>query len=65
MKFEDKLLKLLNKALEQGIDFDFKEFRLSTKDNKYTDEDLYIIKNNGRFYYIDAMNHYEMKGEED
>ena len=63
MRFEDKLLKLLNKALKSGEDFDFKEFKI-TIPCKYDDGVHYIIKRNGRFYLMDAMNYGETMIEE-
>lgn len=66
MKFEDKLLKLLNKAAKQGIDFNFKEFRINIPCDE-DNGDHYIIKNNGNFYLMDYMNYGEMmmESEED
>lgn len=63
MRFEDKLLKLLNKALKSGEDFDFKEFKI-TIPCKYDDGSHYIIKKNGKFYLMDAMNYGETMIEE-
>lgn len=58
MKFEYKLLKLLNKGLEQGKEFSFKEFRITLEDD-LEDGDYYIIKNNNKFYLMDAVNYGE------
>lgn len=63
MKFEDRLLKLLNKGLKQGEEFNFKEFKITTNNDR--DDGYYIVQNNNKFYLMDAINYAESVMMED